>query len=133
MSHFVSIMFLLLCVQAEQLAPFFSKVVPSKFSLELAIYYTCLQLYITTAILEEPMTNPHPYLHLPVQLVDHVTSHVISLGDCEGHSHVALLKKYQKSLDDYTQGEVLLGLGLGEPLLTCIMRSLEDFSRLVFF
>ena len=106
---------LFLCIQAEQSAPFFSKIIPSKFSLELAIYYTCLQLYVTTAILEQPMTNPHPYLHPPVQLVDHVTSHVTSSDD-GGHPHVALLRKYQESLDDYTQGEVLLGLGLGEPV-----------------
>lgn len=123
LSLFVSIMLLVFCVQAEQSAPFFSKIVPSKFSLELVIYYTCLQLYVTTAILEQPMTNSHPYLHPPVQLVDHVTSS----GDCEGHPHVALLRKYQELLDDYTQGEVLLGLGLGEPFLTCIMCLFENF------
>ena len=114
-------------IQAEQSAPFFSKIVPSKFSLELVIYYTCLQLYATTASLEEPMTNPHPYLHPPVQLVEHVTSHVTSSDVCHSHSHVALLRKYKEFLDDYTQGEVLLGLGLGEPFLTCIMHLFEYF------
>jgi hypothetical protein len=67
------------------------------------------------------MTTPHPYLHPPVQLVEHVTSHVTSSDVYQSHHpHVALLRKYQESLDDYTQGEVLLGLGLGELFLTCI-------------
>ena len=101
-------------VQAEDSAPFFSKLVPSKFSLELAIYYTCLQLYVTTASLEEPLTNPHPYLYPPVQLVEHVTSHETSSDVCKSHPHVVLLRKYQELLDDYSQGQVLLGLGLGE-------------------
>ena len=73
------------------------------------------------------MTNPHPYLHPPVQLVDHVTSRVTSSGDHEGHPDDALLRKYQESLDDYTQGEVLLGLGLGEPFLTCMMCLFENY------
>ena len=101
-------------VQAEESDKFFSKLVPSKFSLKLAIYYTCLQLYATTASLEEPPTNPHPYLHPPVQLVEHVTSRVMSSDVCRSRPHVELLRKYQELLDDYTQGQVLLGLGLGE-------------------
>lgn len=104
-------------IQGEQSAPFFSKLTPSKFSLELAIYYTCLQLYATTASLEEPLTSTHPYLHPPVQLVHHVTSHVTSSDVSQSHPHITLLRKYQELLDDYTQGEVLLGLGLGESLL----------------
>ena len=104
-------------LQAEDSARFFSKIVPSKFSLDLAIYHTCLQLYATTASLEEPLTNQHPYLHPPVELVEHVTSHVTSPNQSDysqSHPHVALLRKYQELLADFTQGEVLLGLGLGE-------------------
>ena len=107
----------MLFIQTEDSALFFSKLIPSKFSLELAIYYTCIQLYATTASLEEPLTQQHPYLHPPVQLVEHVTNHVTSLSQSyssEGNQHIALLRRYQELLDDYTQGEVLLGLGLGK-------------------
>lgn len=67
------------------------------------------------------MTSSHPYLHPPVQLVEHVTSHVTSLDIRQSHPYITLLRKYQESLADYSQGEVLLGLGLGEPFLTCIL------------
>ena len=77
------------------------------------------------------MTNPHPYLHPPVQLIKHVTSHVTSSDVCQSHPHVVLLRKYQESLDDYTQGEVLLGLGLGEQFFFLVW--FLDGSILIFF
>ena len=67
------------------------------------------------------MTYPHPYLHPPVQLMEHVISHVTSVNqsnNSENYAYVSLLRKYQELLDDYTQGEVLLGLGLGESKIT---------------
>ena len=103
-------------MQAEDSTHFFSKLVPSKFSLELAIFYTCLQLYATTASLDQPLTTPHPYLHPPTQLVDHVMHHVTSVDQSDGSQSyplVSQLKKFQELLNDYIQGEVLLGLGLG--------------------
>ena len=109
-------------MQAEESAQFFSKLVPSKFSLELAIFYTCLQLYATTASLDQPLTTPHPYLHPPTQLVDHVMHHVTSVDQSDGSQSyplVSQLKRFQELLNDYTQGEVLLGLGLGKCAVFC--------------
>ena len=74
------------------------------------------------------MTNPHPYLHPPVKLVEHVTSHVTLSDVRPSHPHIALLGKYRESLDDYTQGEVLLGLGLGELFLAYSGKFFEGFK-----
>lgn len=107
----------MLFIQPEDADLFFSKLTPSKFSLELAIYNTCIQLYATTASLEEPLTNQHPYLHPPVQIVEHVISHVTSFSQSHSsgrNQHIVLLRKYQELLDDYNEGEVLLGLGIGK-------------------
>ena len=95
----------------------FSKMVPDKFSLFTAVYYCCLQLYAMAGSCQT-LTVPHPYLHSPLELVDHVICHVTPVDELDlsenCHSVLKLLRKCQELLTDHTQAEVLRGLGLGK-------------------
>ena len=66
------------------------------------------------------MSKPHPYLHPPKEVVDHVISHVTASEKSdwpeECQSLVELLQHYRELLADHTQAEVLQSLGLGRHL-----------------
>lgn len=83
----------------------------------MAIYYICLQIYCTAIVSLEPHRKPHPYLHPPTELVNHVTKYVSSTNESDWSDEIALLvgllRKYQEYLMDHTQAQLLLGLGLG--------------------
>eukprot|EP00731_Ephydatia_muelleri_P015818 Em0009g242a len=95
---------------ADQL---FSKMAVSKVSLQLAIYYACLQIYARTA----ELSNGEPLLCPPATLMSHVISHVIGHSTAEWpvgvQPAVELLQCYRTQLCDHVQAETLLGLGTG--------------------
>ncbi len=106
---------------------------PSKFCLQFAIYYTCLQIYAQTTPTTTPLavTRPHPFLHPPLDVVNHVTSHVSSIPASDWSPEllpfVKLLQCYTDRLTDHTEAESLQALGLGkafyESVLTTILLS----------
>ncbi|KAL5481459.1 hypothetical protein EMCRGX_G021620 [Ephydatia muelleri] len=95
---------------ADQL---FSKMAVSKVSLQLAIYYACLQIYARTA----ESSDGEPLLCPPATLMSHVISHVIGHSTAEWpvgvQPAVELLQCYRTQLCDHVQAETLLGLGTG--------------------
>ncbi|KAL5481479.1 hypothetical protein EMCRGX_G021646 [Ephydatia muelleri] len=95
---------------ADQL---FSKMAVSKVSLQLAIYYACLQIYARTA----ELSDGEPLLCPPATLMSHVISHVIGHSTAEWpvgvQPAVELLQCYRTQLCDHVQAETLLGLGTG--------------------
>ena len=103
--------------QMSKVDELLSNFAPSKFSLELGIYYFCLQIYSMATASLEPHLKPHPYFHPPVNLVEHVTRYVSSVEESdwsiELYPLVKLLKKYQEYQLEHTQAQLLLGLGLG--------------------
>ena len=102
--------FLLQVTAADQL---FSKMAVSKVSLQLAIYYACLQIYARTA----ESSDGEPLLCPPATLMSHVISHVIGHSTAEWpvgvQPAVELLQCYRTQLCDHVQAETLLGLGTG--------------------
>ena len=104
--------------QPQDVQKLLSKIVPYKFSLQLSIYCVCLQLYALSSSSQETHTTPHPYLHRPSDLVDHVTSSSKSDWPEECHLLVEILEQYRELLADHTQAEVLQNLGLGKLLHT---------------
>ncbi|KAL5481510.1 hypothetical protein EMCRGX_G021685 [Ephydatia muelleri] len=93
---------------ADQL---FSKMAVSKVSLQLAIYYACLQIYARTA----ESSDGEPLLCPPATLMSHVISHVIGHSTAEWpvgvQPAVELLQCYRTQLCDHVQAETLPGLG----------------------
>ncbi|KAL5481448.1 hypothetical protein EMCRGX_G021604 [Ephydatia muelleri] len=87
---------------ADQL---FSKMAVSKVSLQLAIYYACLQIYARTA----ESSNGQPHLCPPATLMSHVISHVIGHTTAEWpvgvQPAVELLQCYRTQLCDHLQAE----------------------------
>ncbi|KAL5481504.1 hypothetical protein EMCRGX_G021678 [Ephydatia muelleri] len=83
---------------ADQL---FSKMAVSKVSLQLAIYYACLQIYARTA----ESSNGEPLLCPPATLMSHVISHVIGHTTAEWpvgvQPAVELLQCYRTQLCDH--------------------------------
>ena len=104
--------------QPQDIQKLLSRIVPYKFSLQLSIYCVCLQLYALSSSSQETHTTPHPYLHRPSDLVDHVTSCSKSDWPEECHLLVEILEQYRELLADHTQAEVLQNLGLGKLLHT---------------
>ena len=103
--------------QPQDVAKLLEKIIPHKFSLQLSIYYVCLQLYTVSRNVQEISLKQQPYLHSPSNLVDHVTSNVKSDWPTGCQLLLELLHHYRELLADHTQAEVLQNLGLGNVVL----------------
>ena len=83
----------------------------------MVIYCVCLHLYAVSTVEATPPAPP-PYEYAPSLFVSHMTrlaeSCELEEWSDQQRPWVQLLAKYWQLLADYSQGEVLLKLGLGE-------------------
>lgn len=91
--------------QAEFAEECFQRLLPTQLSLQLAIYYYALHIYVATTAINhlQPQSSQHPYCHSPADLVQHVTGYACqeTNKDVAVAQHISQLKLYQEKLIDF--------------------------------
>ncbi|XP_062511926.1 NBAS subunit of NRZ tethering complex-like isoform X2 [Corticium candelabrum] len=97
--------YLLALPQAEFAEECFQRLLPTQLSLQLAIYYYALHIYVATTAINhlQPQSSQHPYCHSPADLVQHVTGYACqeTNKDVAVAQHISQLKLYQEKLIDF--------------------------------
>ncbi|XP_062981250.1 NBAS subunit of NRZ tethering complex [Elgaria multicarinata webbii] len=112
----LSLAYLLALPQVIDANKCFEKQSPSALSLQLASYYYSLQIYAHLAPCFKDKCHPL-YRADPKELIQMVTKHVTQSGCADWPDEIATLIKhlqyYNERLLDFTQAQLLLGLGKG--------------------